>query len=319
MTVDGQQSDGATGLDELACKLVASGDYRVLRRLTPRKPTAPAAGHTECTGIVLDVETTGLDVARDEIIELAMVKFRYRPNGEITAVSEIFQGFNEPAAPIPPAITRLTGISDDMVAGRQIETSTVEAFIGTAEILIAHVSRFDRPFVERAWNFFADKPWACSAHEIDWKAYGFSGAKLTYLSMEAGFFYGAHRAVDDCHAVVELLSRPLPGTSATALSVLLDRAARSSCRVWAEYAPFDLKDVLKARGYRWSNGENGALRCWYVDVDESEREAELRFLREEIYQRNVDLRCVTYTALERHSARIAPPARVKLPAGRSGR
>ncbi len=319
MTAHGQRSDGAAEFDELASKLISSGNYRVLRRLMPREPTAPAAGHSERTGVVLDVETTGLDVTRDEIIELAMVKFRYRPTGEITGVSEIFQGFIEPSAPIPPAITRLTGITDAMVAGRRIETPTIEAFIGSAEHLISHVARFDRPFVERAWPVFAHKPWACSANDIDWKAHGFSGVKLTYLAMEAGFFYGAHRAVDDCHAVVELLSRPLPGGSTTALAVLLDHAERSTCRVWAEHAPFDLKNVLKARGYKWSNGENGSLRCWYIDVHESEREAEIRFLREEIYQRDVELPCVTYTATERYSARIASPARLKLPAGRSGR
>ena len=93
MSAHGQQSGGATELDELACKLVSSGDYRVLRRLTPREPMA-AAGHTGRTGIVLDVETTRLDVTREEIIELAMFRFRYRPNGEITGVSAIFQGLS---------------------------------------------------------------------------------------------------------------------------------------------------------------------------------------------------------------------------------
>lgn len=293
----------AQALDAMARQLEASGNYKVLRRLVPRPLSAPLAGGSDRIGIVLDLETTGLDHARDEIIELAMVKFCFGESGEIAGVSETFQAFNQPSAPIPPHITRLTGISDAMVAGQTIDGAAVEAFVADATIVIAHNANFDRKFAERIVPIFRHKPWACSASEIDWKDYGFSGAKLSYLVAEAGFFYGAHRAIDDCHAVVELLARPLPATSKPALSVLLDRARRNTYRIWAERSPFDLKDVLKRRGYRWNDGADGFLRSWYIDVDEDRREVELKFLKEEIYQRDVALRCVEYSAWERFSVR----------------
>jgi DNA polymerase III subunit epsilon len=290
-------------LDEMARRLEASGSYKVLRRLRPRRSSPVPAGSTEKAGIVIDVETTGLDPTRDEIIELAMVKFRYGRHGEITGVTDIFQCFNQPSRPIPAAITRLTGITDAMVEGCRIERASVEAFIAGADIVIAHNAGFDRKFVERAVPIFAHLPFACSATEIAWKRYGFSGAKLSYLLMETGFFYQAHRAIDDCYAVLELLARPLPSSATTALAVLLERARRSTFRIWAEHSPFDLKNILKTRGYRWNDGSDGAPRSWYVDIDEDKHEAELEFLRKEIYQRDVDIRSRKMTALERFSGR----------------
>lgn len=56
----------------MAQRLKASGDYRVLRRLGPRPTRAAAPGAVTRLGLFVDVETTGLDRARDEIIELAM-------------------------------------------------------------------------------------------------------------------------------------------------------------------------------------------------------------------------------------------------------
>jgi hypothetical protein len=97
----------------------------------------------------------------------------------------------------------------------------------------------------------------------------------------AGFFHQAHRAVDDCHALREILSFELPTTGMSALAVLLERTRKRTMRLWAEQSPFDLKDVLKRRGYRWSDGGDGRPRSWYVDLDESQLDDEIAFLKAE--------------------------------------
>jgi DNA polymerase-3 subunit epsilon len=72
-------------------------------------------------------------------------------------------------------------------------------------------------------------------------------------------------------------------------------------RVFAVDAPFDRKDLLKTRGYRWSNGTNGCRRCWWRDVAERDLEAELAFLRASIFLHPVDLPTQRITARERYS------------------
>ncbi|MGK3865289.1 hypothetical protein, partial [Enterococcus faecium] len=82
-------------------------------------------------------------------------------------------------------------------------------------------------------------------------------AKLGYLLHGAGYFHQAHRAVDDCNALLEILSLKLPTIDRPALALLLENARKRTVRVWAEQSPFELKNVLKTRGYRWSDGSDG--------------------------------------------------------------
>ena len=118
-----------------------------------------------------------------------------------------------------------------------------------------------------------------------------------------GFFHQAHRAVDDCHALLEILAYELPTTGTSALAVLLERARKKTTRLWAEQSPFDLKDTLKRRGYRWSDGSDGRPRSWYVDVDENTLADEIAFLKTEIYLRDIEPRLQTLTAFDRFSVR----------------
>jgi hypothetical protein len=50
------------------------------------------------------------------------------------------------------------------------------------------------------------------------------------------------------------------------------------------YRPFDMKDHLKARGYRWSDGSDGRPKAWWIELAEEVLDDELHYLRSEIYR-----------------------------------
>lgn len=301
MNADHQQP---TGVDS-ATALQASGEYRVLRKLGKRQGFCVPDGTATKIGIVLDIETTGLDPAADEIIELGMVKFTFGVDGRVFDVVDELSALREPSIAIPVAVTELTGISPQIVAGQRIDEDAVAAFIADAVLVIAHGAAFDRPFCEALLPVFVEKHWACSNTEVDWQARRHRGSKLTYLLNDFGLFYEGHRALDDCYALLEVLAATTPHASSTALDALLKTARKATVRIWAPAAPFEHKDMLRARGCRWSDGSGDAPRAWWKDVQEAMAEAELALLRKNVYQNDaVDLPTKRYTSLHRFSRRL---------------
>jgi DNA polymerase-3 subunit epsilon len=296
-------SDHPKQLEALATRLEETGCYRVLRRITPQASMVPPPGTPTRQGILLDLETTGLDPEQDEIIEMAMVPFTYGLDGTLYSVGEPFSRLRQPRNPITPAITALTGLTNEMVAGQSIDPAEVATFVQPAALIVAHNALFDRRFAERFSETFVAKPWACSMSEVNWAEEGFEGTRLGYLAMHCGLFFGGHRAFHDCQATLEILARPLPKSGVTGLARLLHNARQATCRIWAVDAPFDLKDRLKARGYRWNGEGRGQPRAWYVDVVETQSETELTFLREQVYAREIDLPLQMITARDRFSVR----------------
>jgi DNA polymerase-3 subunit epsilon len=219
-------------------------------------------------------------------------------------VGDSFQGLRQPSEPIAPEITAITGITNEMVAGQVIDPAVVATFAAPASLVIAHNAAFDRRFLERFCDVFSTKPWACSLSQIDWAAEGFEGTKLAYLAQAVGFFYDRHRATNDCLATVELLAMRLPRSGVTGLSVLLSGARSVNWRIWAENAPFEFKEVLKGRGYRWNGDPGTQPRAWYIDVVDAQREAEVSFLQKEIYQREVTPVVRRIDAYDRFSERV---------------
>lgn len=290
-------------LEAMAGALQASGQYRVQRRLQPRLRINDSRGAPTRLGLLVDVETTGLDPTKHEIIELGMIPFSYLSDGLICDIGPPFEQFQEPSSPIPPTITRLTGITAAMVAGQRIDVDAVRTLVDRASLVISHNANFDRRFLERLSAAFVLKPWACSMSQVDWIDEGHEGVKLAYLAVGAGFFYDRHRAVHDCRAAIELLAAPLPSSGVPAMQKLLEKARRPSWRIWAENSPFDLKDVLKARGYRWNGDDNPNPRAWYIDVDDGLQGDEIAFLRKEIYLRDVEILVHEITPFNRFSDR----------------
>lgn len=170
-----EAADAATSLaGHLACLtpvldgLEASGHLRILRRLVPDRidPEAVARGPGIEVGVIVDVETTGLDHRRDEVIELGFVRFEHI-EGQVLRVTGAFSALREPGVPIGPRISRLTGITPGMVAGHAIDPDAVADMLAGVDLVIAHNAAFDRPFCEALHPAFSYLAWACSVDEVD--------------------------------------------------------------------------------------------------------------------------------------------------------
>lgn len=269
---------------EMVAHLIETGRYRILKRLEPRPIAAIVRPDYPLRGVIIDTETTGLNHRKDEIIEIGAIAFTYDQQGNVGDVTGVFGGLQQPTTTIPLEITRLTGITNEMVAGQTIDMQALRALIDPADLIIAHNAGFDRPFCEAFSPIFGDKAWACSNSEIDWSARGFEGTKLGYLIGQAGYFHDGHRAVDDCFALMEVLAPEKTGSGGTAFAELYAASQRSRVRIFAENSPFDMKDHLKAKGYRWSDGSDGRPKSWWIEVAEEALDDELHYLRAEIYR-----------------------------------
>jgi len=280
-------------------------DHRVLRRISSSSTWDLHQSEGQVRrGLFVDVETTGLDTETDEIIEVALLPFDYDPKtGSIVAVHEgaALNELRDPGIPIPADSSQIHGITEDQVKGKIVDDARVNSLVDGSDLIIAHNAAFDRPMLERVWPCFAGKPWACSLVDIDWRAEGFGAGKLDYLLMQQGWFYDGHRALSDCLAGVFLLSRQLPISDTIGMSVLLRSARVQRFSIRAKGAPFESKDDLRKRGYRWDPGNEGREKAWWTIVENTE--AELEWLGENIYRREVDLPVKAITAMDRFSNR----------------
>jgi DNA polymerase-3 subunit epsilon len=266
--------------EAMAQALAQHPDFRVLRRLVPRSDYGAVNGQTTRRVIVLDTETTGLDSKSESIIELAMLSVLVDAvSGLPVGPVSIYESFEDPGKPIPAQITEITGIDDAMVKGQRIDDAAVTAMVQQADLVVAHNAGFDRPFVEARFPVFAAKAWGCSFQGIDWKKEGSGSAKLEFLASERGWFYDAHRAQVDCHALLQVLASTL-ADGQTGLSRLLTGAGQTRYKLRATGAPFEAKDKLKSRGYRW----DGEGRVWWCSLgSDAMLEAECAWLRAEVY------------------------------------
>jgi DNA polymerase-3 subunit epsilon len=289
-------------LELMAQQLEAQGDFRVLRRLKPQLvwPGLPSGAVTRV--VVLDTETTGLDQGKERIIELAMLRVDIDnatglPVGEV----QVYDGLEDPGKPIPPEVVALTGIQDADVRGQHLDEARVAELLEGVDLVIAHNAGFDRPFVEKRIARFAQLNWACSFADIDWKAQGRGSAKLESLAQANGWFYDAHRAEMDCHALLAVLAQKLPEDAHTGLAQLLQAVSRLSYLLQATNAPFEAKDQLKGRGYRW----NAEQRVWHTRLKtDEELAAEFAWLKEHVYgQRRALVQLEKQDALVRFSSR----------------
>ena len=270
-----------TTVNDAVTLLDNNPDYKIIRRISPRKSFAENDGGALLKGVVVDTETTGTNPDQDAIIELGMILFEFDPlTGEAFNIIGSFDELEDPGFPIPPESTAVHGITDEMVSGKKIDNQNVKQFLEDVSLVVAHNAKFDRVFLEKRLPIFEFMPWACTFSQIDWSGEGVGSAKLDYIAYQYGFFYDAHRAEVDCFALLEILQKQLPKSKELVLKSLLRSLHQKSYTISALGSPFETKDILKAKGYRW----NGDKKCWHITLtgDDAIKE-EVVWLKSNVY------------------------------------
>lgn len=98
--------------------------------------------------IAFDLETTGLDIEKDSIIEIGALKVI---DGK---VSDRFMEFVRPPMGIPKHITEITGITNEMVCNARDIRDVIVDFVAFCEdfVLVGHNILFDYKFTKRYAN-----------------------------------------------------------------------------------------------------------------------------------------------------------------------
>ena len=284
---------------------VSQTDWKLIRKLHLPQKYNDASSEEVKKGIVLDVEATGLSIGYDDVIQLALLPFEYEvSSGKIININKdkAFNGMREPRVPISKEASLITGITNEMVLNKTIDSKSVEKIINETDLVIAHNASYDRPMVEQHWDCFKNVSWACTFKSINWLEEGFSSAKLELLGINYGWFYEGHDAFNDCEACLALLSETLPNRNETVFSVLREYATKPNYLIKAIDAPYDKRTILRRNGYRWRPADQLNGKVWWTEKENYEEE--INWLNKEIYKREINIPIKKITALNRYSDRI---------------
>jgi DNA polymerase-3 subunit epsilon len=203
----------------------------------------------EVTFCVLDLETTGGSPAQCEITEIGAVRHR---GGELLGS---FQTLVDPGAPIPPAITVLTGITHAMVVDApRIEgvfPSLLE-FVGDS-VIVGHNVRFDLSFLNAAASRLGYP--ALGNRRVDTARLArrlvHSEVRNLRLATLAAHFRSPispiHRALDDARATAHVFHALLERAGSLGVTNLDDLMAMPTARGSAHYSKIRLTEGLPRR------------------------------------------------------------------------
>ena len=108
---------------------------------------------TDDTFVVLDLETTGLDPNKDDIIEICALLI------EKERISKVFHTLVNPGYLIPKKITDITGITNTMLVGKPKIEEIIYDFDNFIKeyTIIGHNISFDLAFLEKIYNVYMNK------------------------------------------------------------------------------------------------------------------------------------------------------------------
>ena len=194
------------------------------------------------TFVAFDIETTGLDPEREDILELAGVRFTLERKSDGLASKEMgrYQSLVKPRKLIPEEATRIHGITDAMVENAPEAKPVLQAFFrfcGLSSILVAHNASFDASFLAKAMRQHAlvvpQNPIVDNLKVVRKILPEYASHKLGAVAQKLGGRAGftlkqeeLHRAAYDCTVLMEVLCACL-GKRYQDKDLAMDQAVKS--------------------------------------------------------------------------------------------
>ncbi|GAB4282672.1 MAG: hypothetical protein Kow0029_28370 [Candidatus Rifleibacteriota bacterium] len=163
--------------------------------------------------VILDLETTGFRPSESGITEIAIISIQ---NGK----QETFETLVNPELPIPEEITRITGITDGMVADKPTiaEVLPILNDLFQDTIFVAHNVPFDWSFLDFFFRLHLKQPLkmpSLCTLRLARKFLNLKSNKLCNVAEHFGIsLENAHRAMNDTMAVKDILFKLLDGLEA---------------------------------------------------------------------------------------------------------
>lgn len=222
--------------------------------------------------LIFDVETTNLNPAVDQIIEVGYVLWSVEHRTSIETHAAIFPGHDNPAE-------QFNGLHPDMLRTDGCDQGITWALVADAarraDAIVAHYGKFDQSFVvsglerglidEAAMGLF-DRHWICTMEDVVWPSPS-SKRSLIEIALAHGVAVtSAHRAVNDC-LLLARLCEAVPN-----IGMLLDEGLARAIRPKAEFVtnpPMDQNAMVKAAGFAW----DGERRVWHrhMAIEDAEK------------------------------------------------
>lgn len=179
-----------------------------------RRETKPSASSTVDFSmlpqqfVVLDLETTGLDPIKHEIIEFGAIKVSLGSDTHPT-----FQTLVKPERKVPKRITEITGITQAMVdsEGRPLATALAEFMDFIQDLpLVTFNAEFDMGFLQNAANrhgFVITNRYTCALKLVRRAWPGLPSYRLADLAKMGNLEDNdTHRALGDCRRAVTVFT-----------------------------------------------------------------------------------------------------------------
>tara|TARA_Y100001968_G_scaffold4286_1_gene3813 strand:- start:4804 stop:5676 length:873 start_codon:yes stop_codon:yes gene_type:complete len=200
--------------------------------------------------LILDTETTGLDIDNDHCLEVGSILFNVKSRSVLAQQSFLLpvdKNNAEKINNIPAEITKLPQPFLEAI-------KYFESLVNVSDVIIAHNAEFDKKWFGFDKLPQINKQWICSMDDISWPIDKQLKSRPSVRDLALAYgvpVWNAHRALTDCIYLAEVFKR------CSELELLLMRALEPKALFRAEIS-YEKRHLAKDAGFRWNDLIKGA-------------------------------------------------------------